>query len=250
MRVHHRTAAVIGCVVIALGSSAMAQNPDGEDKRNRLALYLWATGINGDITIQGTQVPVDVSFGELFDDVEIAGSIHYERSAGRWVALVDGTYIDMEADFTDPGSGMPGVQATTFQLWEAAAVRRWGPGGNKTYFDLLFGLRYWDLDLDITISGMPAASGSKSWVDGMLGARVFVPMSKKWLFSGRMDVATGGSDITWNGSALFTWKATNLLSLILGYRYLILDYEDGAGATLFAMDADMSGPLLAAGFRW
>ena len=66
----------------------------------------------------------------------------------------------------------------------------------------------------------------------------------------RLDVATGGSDITWNTSALFDWQASRLMSVIFGYRFMHEEYEDGAGNELFGLDVDFGGPILAVGFRW
>jgi hypothetical protein len=232
------------------GAPLEAQAPLGEDRKNGLGLYLWATGIDGTFTVMGNQVPVDVSFDELFDQVELAGSIHYERAARPWGLLADVTYIDMGADFTEPMSQLPGTQEMTFLLAEAGALRRWGPGENKVYFDLLLGIRYWDLEQGIEIGGDPALDASDSWVDGMVGGRILVPMGQKWWFSGRLDVAAGGSDIAWNSAVLFDWQATRLFSLVFGYRFMHEEYETGSGADLFVLDIDLGGPMLAAGFRW
>ena len=84
----------------------------------------------------------------------------------------------------------------------------------------------------------------------MVGGRVLVPLGEKWWFTGRLDAAAGGSDLSWNTSLLFDWQANNLFSLVLGYRFFSEEYETGSGDELFALDADMSGPMLAAGFRW
>jgi hypothetical protein len=239
-----------GALLTAMSSPARAEGPLGEDRKNGLGLYLWATGIDGKFTVMGEEVPVDVSFGELFDQVEIAGSLHYERVARSWGAFADLTYIDMGADFTEPMSQLPGTQEMTFLLAEAGAVRRWGPGENKVYFDLLLGLRYWDLEQAVEIGGNPALDATDSWVDGLVGGRILVPLGEKWWFTGRLDVAAGGSDIAWNTSVLFDWQATRLLSVIFGYRFLHEEHETGSGADLFALDADFGGPVLAVGFRW
>ena len=89
-------------LLTAVGSPAEASSPLGDDRNNGVGLYLWATGIDGEFTVMGNTVPVDVSFDELFDQVEIAGSIHYERTVQSWGVLADVTYIDMGAEFTEP----------------------------------------------------------------------------------------------------------------------------------------------------
>lgn len=251
MRQLNRIATALGFLaLLAAAAPAYGQTLLGDDRKNGLALYLWATGIDGTMTAMGSEVPVDVSFDDLFDQVDIAGSIHYERLASRWGLLADVTYVELGADFTDPNSGQPGTQAMEFLLSEVAAVRRWSSAGGELYFDMILGVRYWILDQDIVIGGNTALNASESWLDGMAGGRVIVPMSESWLFAGRVDVAAGGSDLSWNASALFDWQATNLISVIFGYRFLKEDYETGSGATEFALDADISGPLLALGFRW
>ena len=66
---------VVSVMVMVMSAlPSIAVEPLGDDRKNGLGLYLWATGIDGKITVKGTEVPVDVGFDELFDSVEIAGS--------------------------------------------------------------------------------------------------------------------------------------------------------------------------------
>lgn len=90
-------------------------------------------------------------------------------------------------------------------------------------------------------------SGSKSWVDPLVGFRGRLNLTDKLYLAARGDIGGFGvgSDLAWNvfGSLGYQWNER--LSTELGYRYLSMDYSDGG----FIFDADMSGLFLGLTFR-
>jgi hypothetical protein len=62
-------------------------------------------------------------------------------------------------------------------------------------------------------------------------ARVFIPLSKCWYLGLRGDVGGFGlgnaSDLALNGNAFFTWQASPVFSVQLGYRALYMKYNRG-----------------------
>jgi len=50
-------------------------------------------------------------------------------------------------------------------------------------WDILGGIRYWLMDVDIDIQGPPPkVEEDQDWVDLVVGARVFADISEKWSF--------------------------------------------------------------------
>ena len=132
---------------------------------------------------------------------------------------------------------------------EFAGLYRFSLGANS--LDLIGGIRYYDLEAEITVVGAPPrVDKSQDWVDAMLGARYICNFTDKWSFMARGDIGFGGSDLTWNLAGLFEYQPWKHVSLLAGYRYMDIDYEDGSGADLFKYDVSMYGPLLGVNFVW
>ena len=60
----------------------------------------------------------------------------------------------------------------------------------------------------------------------------------------------GGSDFTWQIALLAFYDMTRHSQLAFGYRHMDVDYEDGAGSTLFGFDAALSGPIVGVNFTF
>ncbi|MFC1601150.1 hypothetical protein ACFL34_02240 [Candidatus Sumerlaeota bacterium] len=88
-------------------------------------------------------------------------------------------------------------------------------------------------------------SGSKDWLDPIIGARAHWDMTEDLSLVLRGDVGGFGlgSELTWNAAALADWRLTEHVSLYGGYRVLDIDYEDGSGDDKFVFDAQIKGPL-------
>ena len=123
-------------------------------------------------------------------------------------------------------------------------------------FELIFGVRYTELDGTVEVRtqlfGDFEGDGDESWVDPLVGGRMILPIGQRWQFIGRGDVAGFGigSDFTWNAVAVFSVKATEMLSFQFGYRAMDIDYDDGDGTDESAFDALLSGPVGAVTFRF
>ena len=57
-----------------------------------------------------------------------------------------------------------------------------------------------------------------------------------------------GSELTWQLAAHLRYNFSKSFSGLLGYRYLVTDYEDGTGLNRFAYDMTTQGPTL--GLSW
>ena len=86
-----------------------------------------------------------------------------------------------------------------------------------------------------------------SWADGFVGARITGQWGN-WKVVGRGDVGGGSSDFVWNASLLGDYRFKKWGSVFAGYRVLDYDYSSGSGASRFAFDARLQGPLLGLAF--
>jgi hypothetical protein len=115
-------------------------------------------------------------------------------------------------------------------------------------FELLAGARYNNLSGELIGPGVlpvpRVASGTQDWWDPIIGANVAYPLGEKFSLNCRGDVGGfgAGSDLTWQAFPYVNWQFNRWGSVQLGYRWVYVDYEDGAGATLFRYDVLTQGP--------
>ena len=101
---------------------------------------------------------------------------------------------------------------------------------------------------------MPNQSGSASWTDLFVGARLVTDLPHNWKMVLRGDVGGfgigGSSDLSAQGSLVFRWFFRPSWDLVVGYRALYQDYETEKGPLKFAYDATTHGPMLGLGYRF
>src|SRR5262249_2261027 len=115
--------------------------------------------------------------------------------------------------------------------------------------DVMAGARFWRLDNSIDLfqgsSTSVAVGQTENWVDPVLGARFRVNFKKGWFANLKGDVGGfgAGSQLTWQIYSGVGKQFKEKYSVLLGYRYLDVDYVNGG----FLFDTHMSGLL--AGFN-
>lgn len=241
-------------------------NPSGTDAwKFSITPYIWAVGLNGDMTVKGNDTEVDDDFGDILDNLDIALEAHIEIWKGNWGFFFDGTYVDLE---TEGGSGPIDVDVSTelvlVDFGGLYRIGRWPLGekkeapmegkGRSLMLELLLGGRYTDLEAELDPERLPKVKQSKDWIDLIVGGRLTFDFTEKWSLILRGDVGGfdigSSSDFTANGSALVGWRISPKWDLLAGYRALYQDYEDGSGPNEFKYDITTHGPILGARYSW
>lgn len=217
------------------------------------ALYMIGASIDGEASIGNLDTSVDVGFDDILDNLEFGAMASYRGERGRWAVVADLIYMALEQK--DDGLGPFGgtrikVEAdqliTELDLSYALTDR----------IDFYGGLRYWDLDSELTVNGGGPlgqtlnASENENWIDPIFGLRYERPLSERWTLVARGDVGgfTIGSDFTWHATAYAAWAMTEHANLMIGYRHMDVDYDDGTGSGRFRWDVAEGGP--AVGLAW
>ena len=207
-------------------------------------MYLWAVSIDGDQTVKGTKVDLDVPFSDIFDSLNGALTFHFEGLyKQRWGFFSDLNYIVLGMD-----DGATDIDFTEI-MFELAGFYRFTRGPHA--IDGLGGLRYSSMDVELDSPG-PDVDQGKDWVDPYIGLRWQWKMAEKWGTRLRGDIGGFGigSDLTWNLVGLVDFKPWKHVSLFGGYRALYQDYSTGSGDKKFAFDATMQGPILGLNITW
>lgn len=237
-------------LALAVSSPALAAD-DGW--QHTAVVYMIGASIDGTAGVGPVEGDVDVSFGDILDNLELGAMAAYRGQNGRWAVVGDLIYMDLETD--KKGLGPLGNSRATVEL-DQLILELDGSYAVTRQMDVYAGLRYWDVDSTVTVvGGGPLGETLKGtlgedWVDPLVGVRYVWPLGEKWTVVWRGDIGGFGvgSDFSWHTTAYADWRLNEHASLLIGIRWLDVDYDDGTGASRFLMDVSEGGPT--AGFAW
>jgi hypothetical protein len=219
--------AVTSCLSLATG----AQELPATAWQYEAGPSIWATGASGYLR-PGAGAPV-AHFNDGFSDMRLnAAIIQLEAGRGRWGALATIYSIDQSRDSDPLQHGQPGKTSPdgTMNVVDLLGAYRLSDDPDM-HFDILVGIRYYSLDMDVT---QPASLAQVScvkchhnehWTDGIAGFRAEHRLTPDWSLNVQADYGGGGSKTTWQGLLGATWRIDDGISARFGYRVLSTDYE-------------------------
>lgn len=223
-----------------------------------VAPYVWFSGIDGTVTVRGRDADVHATFGDILDNLDVAGMMQVEASKDGSGFFIQPNYLKLSADatYTVPSTGGH-VKADS--ECETLFVEFGGfyriveePGGDKYRpgsIDIIGGLRYWDVSNEVKVNAPAAGVSFKvkkdmAILDPFIGFRMRTYLADKVLFNGRIDVGglnTGSSsNFTYNLVALVGYDISASATLLGGYRVLSLEFGDSTNG----FDVMMYGPVV------
>lgn len=249
---------LLNCVAFAMVVTptqtwAQSVNPNISDSADsqwefQLTPYIWASGLSGSIGLfNGPPQAVDLSFGEVVEDLDFAFMAAAEARRDRLMFGVDLTYARVSDTVQTPVGIAAGSIDATIETIMATAVAgydlSWDP---SVHLDLVGGARLWSVDNDFRfiggiLDGRRAADGD-SWIDPLIGFNVRVQLSSRFYFAGWALVGGfgAGSDHSWDVMGGIGYRAFEDLSLFAGYRAVDVDYAEGG----FVYDVVQQGPVI------
>ena len=114
--------------------------------------------------------------------------------------------------------------------------------------ELLGGVRYSFLDVDMQFLNRPETNRSFSWTDPVIGLRYSHPLTDNWQLWLRGDI--GGFDVSTqrmiNTTADLQYLFNDTFSFTVGYRYLQIDFKEDD----FLYDVNLKGVYLGVGIHF
>jgi hypothetical protein len=229
-----------------------------------VAPYFWMAGLDGKTTVKGVESSTNLSFSDIWENLDVGAQAHVEAWRGKWGMFLDAIYLKLSND----GSG---VSPTYGPVDIDVQLKEWIVEGGGFYrllahpvdrermvsLDVLGGLRYISLygklSASVPLVGIDSSpSGTKNWVDPFLGLRLMADLTKNLAITVRGDIGGFGvgSHFAYNASAIFGYTISPLVSVWFGYRIMGINYEDGYGPDKFKYDVTMHGPVVGIGFRF
>lgn len=266
-----KVAAVLATVLLLGGESARAEEPPAEGWRFTIAPYLWATALEGDITVRGRKASVDESFIDILQATDSIIGIegHGEAWNDNWGFYVDGIYNRLGVE--DDGRSLVSFEnVTEISILEVGMLYRIGtwplasgwsgqpPDGPTLALDAYAGARYTSLETEnkLTVGNLTFKSdGDQEWVDPILGARAVLDLDRHWqmMLSGDIGGFGAGTDFTWSAMGLLGYRYSLFgidMTSMAGYKALYQDYEDGSGSGRFEWDMTLHGPIIGTVIRF
>jgi hypothetical protein len=223
------------------------------------AIYLWGASLGGR-TLNGSEV--EVGFSQLVESLEMGFMGAFEARKDNWSIFTDMIYLDFAASETASLSvpvGPVQVPVTTAtELDQTVKILTFG-GGRELYatgndrLDLIGGLRYFDIDMELYLAldslgpgqDRTVSESPTSW-NGIVGLKGRKSLDERWYLPYYLDIGAGEAKLTWHASAGIGFQAGNAWDVWLLYRYLELDLD----STRIIDEIDMSGPTLGVIFRF
>ncbi len=219
--------------------------------------YFWASGLEGDIgAFPNLPVAeVDLSFGDILEDLDGAIMIKGEAQRGRLGLIVDFAYVKTDSSSDNVGIRDPQFTGVTLEneMVTATFAGTWRIVEEEQYsIDVVGGVRYSKVSAELTLfvrdTAVRRANPDESWFDPVIGARTKVQLSPRWSLAAHGDVGGFGvsSDLTWQAVGTASYAFNDRWAASGGWRYYAVDYEEDG----FIYDISQHGPILGVTFRW
>ena len=226
-------------------ASAYAQAVQPEAARTwqwEVSAYMLGASLDGKTGAGPLEVDVDQSFSEILENLEFGFMGRARAKYGAWSFGTDIIYMGLGASSERPNLDID--------------VDQWAAEFNVGYqlapiFMSLIGVRYNQLSTEIDLQGIGrSTSGKVEWWDPFIGGILTLPIGERWNFQFHADIggfAIGSaSDLSWQLEMLVNWSFAPRTALMLGYRWLSIDYDHNG----FVYDVLSQGPQLGITMRF
>ncbi|WP_172330174.1 hypothetical protein [Mangrovicoccus sp. HB161399] len=215
--------------------------------------YAWMSGIDGDLgTIPGYPAQsVDLSFGDIWDDLDYGLFLFASARNGPWVFYLDSSAVQTTSKENVNGPTVKSVEIESRTSNLAMAVGRTVAAAPGYNLDVYGGFRYWSLENDYKVRTAAATyrkDTDADWTDPIIGLAGRYELAEKWTAFGSADIGGfgAGADLEWTVTAGVNWAFSDLAALSVGWRHLYIDYDDDG--TVY--DVTQSGPILGLTFKF
>ena len=215
-------------------------------------LYAPLMGLEGDVGVGPVSTPLDLSFGDILEELDGGITAAFEARRERWSLTGDFIWLKLSASAQPTANSYLGFRQEEIIASLALGYELYG--SDSTSIDLLAGAAYTGMDVDLEPftprlpTTLRAGSGSQDWIDPFVGLRVRQHLGGRWSVWARGDYGGFGvsSDEYWQLIAGISCRLSQHTSLALAYRMIGVDYQQGT----FTYDTEMSGPNLGLVFRF
>ena len=242
---------------IGIAAAETDENKDTRKPRFFIAPYAWVMGMNATVGTMGYSTKVDSAFTEGLDKVDFAGMLAMEAVWHNKFGIMTNLNLVQLKDqgayrgvALDGGTDMFFASAALFYRVASEPMKR-HPSAYAN-FDIIAGINYWDVGLDLTAEvpglGRQHVSKSANWVDPIIGARMQFRFDDNWTFVLQAHAGKGGdTESTWDAAARIGYRIGNNSTLAIGYRAVNVNRREDNG---FIFNTTLHGPIIGVVFSF
>jgi hypothetical protein len=225
---------------IAIGVVGAAGTAEAGEWTFSVTPYVWATDVGVEARLSGRKVvDEDIAVSDLIKDLDTIAQVRLEAQKGvlgAAIDLFDVTLSDEAAGVALPReAGEADLEADAgMTILDVAGFI--DPDGDRMGVSFVYGVRILNERATVDAAITPATGSfveeryetSDTFVDGLLGFRMRMPLSRHWMILTQADLSTGGTDFTWTVSPNlgYAFGSTRKYALTAGYRRMTVDFED------------------------
>jgi hypothetical protein len=235
------------------------------DTEFRIGVPGWLTGLEGDFGVKGVVSDQDVKFTDILKrlDMIAVGSLYARYH--RWELFADGQYLKLHDTAVLPGLLFDTARVSLKSAFAEGFIGYRFINCQNAVLSFFAGARHNYMSGDLQIAkdsdprfprlrerlGIPPnlkVSGSKDWVDPMIGLSGRVHVWKPVSVYAKGDIGGFGaaSDFTWQVQGGAELRVTRWLWSDIGWRYLKYDYTSGG----FTNKTELNGPFIETGVNF
>jgi opacity protein-like surface antigen len=209
--------------------------------------YAWLADINGDVTVNSTEARTKDSFSDLYDGVDLSGSLLGVVRKDRFLIWAQADYLGLDSDNLDAAPPNASLETYTTHLGTAVGYQFEGLV-EGSIIDAMIGLRYGHFETKATINGVRTGEETTDVVDPMLVVRPNVPITDWIMLNPILGVGGGGdSDFIFDLQPQLHFQFTKHFATRVGYRRLHYKYQSDQG---HAFDATIQGFIVGVGYTF
>lgn len=205
--------------------------------------YLWFPGVHGGVGVNGAEAGIHASAADLLSHFRFGLMGVVDPSYKRFVMPLDLVWVRLGDDKALTNLGTVGnFKASEFILTQKIGYRLIDKKMIK--IDGLGGFRYWHLGQSVSFTTNTLNfSASQNWVDPLVGGRITGYLSPKVSVVVAGDVGGWGvgSQLDYQVVGLLGYRIKPAVALQVGYRYLAVNYRNGARFADLVMSGVVAG---------
>jgi hypothetical protein len=248
---------VLALLLAAPGAQAQNHPTTAMDGRWHFlfGLYGFFPAIEGSVSTPPFSVglPIDVSFSELWDHLKFNITGHFEARRDRFGLGWDLFYVHLAAPVEGPVAGFVDASINLRQIiGEGFLFYRvvHGPAEFPWTLDLTGAARVWSTNTRLQSDVTDGDGKTTTWVDGVGGLRVRIPLGSRFALLGAGDVGAGGAKLDWSASGDLAFAA-GCWVLGAGYRSLNIEFDKDRGtADRRLVNLVYNGPRAWVAYTW
>jgi len=217
-----------------------------------IAPYLWFPGLSGNVGAFGHIASVHASATDVLGYFKFGIMGAVEARKNRFVMPIDYMWVRLGDNKSLPLTDL-GATSLNVKLNESIFTPKFGyrvVDTERWKVDLLAGIRYWYFSENLNfqpVSFLGGISRSQGWVDGLGGSKIQLALSPKASITAFGDAGGGGANLDYQAGGLFGYTIKPSIALLVGWRYLYVDYHGNKGSVL---NVHESGPIIGVAFSF